>query len=659
MIKDSFFINQSDVNDCGIACIAMILRLNKIDVSLDVIKSKCNITEDGISAYEIIKILKKYNINYTGYKDVMIKNIKTPAIVLTLNNDNTCHFMVVLKVLKNKVLVADPYTSVKYINLSFFNKIYSSIALLPDYNTNILKDVFSSKKDITRIIANTFILIFLSFIFSLMTPITINLFVKKTKLKYIILILFNFLCIGFIKNYINYKRENSLIDFEKNINKKLTIPFINKIIDLPYNIYYKNGSGTLLSKVSDLSYVKEMGFNIIEVLVINISLLFIIMLIILFLNPLIFIIDILFIFLLYLINRYFYKNNVNYTFEAQMYNEEFNNFLVDDLNTILMVKNYRKEDYIKKDISFSYNKYLDSYEFVNKKYRKKEYIESLITICFIFVSTVIIIYNGDVSLLIYLFSFQNSVISSIEGLNRVIPIYMDYKSSYIRVKDIYDKKDEISEKNIIDINNICFRNVAFKYKDKVVLNNVNLNINKGDWVLIKGNTGSGKSTLFKLLTKQIECYDLDILINGKKISSINKDVILNSITYVDQKIKLLNKSIKENIFYDKEVDNSLLDTFLINESLNLDLIINNLNQNVSGGQISLIAMAGAFNNDSNVVILDETTNSLDSNTEERLFKNIKRRYNNKTVILITHRNTNTNYFNKVFTLCNGKIKKGV
>ena len=120
-------------------------------------------------------------------------------------------------------------------------------------------------------------------------------------------------------------------------------------------------------------------------------------------------------------------------------------------------------------------------------------------------------------------------------------------------------------------------------------------------------------------------------------------------------------SIKENIFFDKPVNEKVLKTCLIdkmlsNKNITLDYIINNSNSNFSGGEISKILIAQALNLNKSVLILDETTNNFDYETEKQILTNIKRNYNNLILILITHRDKNSDFFNKIYALEKGKIK---
>ena len=129
MANESFFVSQTSSNDCGAACLTMILRLNNINVNLDEIKNKLKIEKDGISALEIVNLAKKYGFDASGYKNMELDSVNS-IFIAHLIKDKVQHFVVVLKVLKDKVLIADPAKSVLYIDKDEFKKNYTKIALV-------------------------------------------------------------------------------------------------------------------------------------------------------------------------------------------------------------------------------------------------------------------------------------------------------------------------------------------------------------------------------------------------------------------------------------------------------------------------------------------------------------------------------------------------
>ena len=144
-INKKCFVNQKSINDCGIACLAMILKLNNIKVSLEEMKKELKISKEGVSAYEIIKYSKDKNLDAVGYKNIEISDLKAPCIIHLANENNTQHFVVFLKEYKNKVLIADPSSKIMYVNKEDLERKYTRIAILFEEKFSLFKTIIKNK----------------------------------------------------------------------------------------------------------------------------------------------------------------------------------------------------------------------------------------------------------------------------------------------------------------------------------------------------------------------------------------------------------------------------------------------------------------------------------------------------------------------------------
>ena len=654
------FVNQKSINDCGAACLAMILKLNNIKVSLDEIKRELKISKEGVSAYEIIKYSKSKGLDAVGYKNIGLCDLKAPCIIHTVNENNIQHFVVFLKEYKNKVLIADPASKIMYVSKEDLEKKYTRIAILFEEKFSLLKTIIKNKKIITRLVLLSVLLIIISIIFSSFLSIIINLKLKKQ----ILFVLFVCFClIALIKNLLSYIKNKFLISFQLCIDNDITIPTIEKLINLPQNFYYDKGSGELVSKVNDLYYIKTALYNFISNVIIN-TLFLIFCLAILFCisNKLLFI-NILFIIFLLISNKKFFDRNLSKTYDMQIANEMVNNKLTDVFSLIYIVKNLCKESFFCNKIKESYNNLLSKFKCISNIYNKKDLKDNIIfDIYSLSVMLLLITNTNDFSLILFAISIENIVIDIIKQTIKDLPMYLDFKSYYIRIIDILKLKSINESSSYIDIKHIHIKNLNYKYEDKLVLKDINLKINKGDWVMINGPSGTGKSTLVKFLSKDIYPMDNKIFINKKCINKYEIQVIKNSFLHIKQNARLFNTSIKENIFFSGNIDKNILKVCLIDKLLNeknitLDYLVDNKSLNLSGGEASKILIAQALNLNKDFLLLDETTNNLDTKTEYAILKNIKKKYKNISIILITHRKDNSCLFNKIYTLENGRLIK--
>jgi ATP-binding cassette, subfamily B, bacterial PglK len=223
----------------------------------------------------------------------------------------------------------------------------------------------------------------------------------------------------------------------------------------------------------------------------------------------------------------------------------------------------------------------------------------------------------------------------------------------------------LNSKNLKFRDRIKLENVSFRYNDKNILNNINLEINKGDKVCILGPSGSGKSTLVNLIMGLLKPSDGKIYVDNKIIST-NQDIHSwqNNISLVPQDIVLLNDTILNNIIIsdtNKKTDTDLvnqlienfeLKNFIVNSKNKLDTIISDGHLNMSGGQKQRLALVRAFYKNPSIIVLDEATNSLDNKTAKNILDNLIKFQDDKTIIFVTHDEKIKRYCSKIIELSN-------
>ena len=192
------------------------------------------------------------------------------------------------------------------------------------------------------------------------------------------------------------------------------------------------------------------------------------------------------------------------------------------------------------------------------------------------------------------------------------------------------------------------KHFKFEKNGRQILSNINLEIFKGETVGFIGSSGSGKSTLIDILIGLHQINEGSILVDGKSL--VNNEIVWRKrIGYVPQSIFLVDDSLKRNIAFglkDEEIDENLLlkalDAAQLTEYVNqlpnkLDTPVGERGVRISGGQRQRIAIARALYKDSDILILDESTNALDLRTEARIIKNLHSIKLNKIIIIISHR----------------------
>ncbi len=295
-----------------------------------------------------------------------------------------------------------------------------------------------------------------------------------------------------------------------------------------------------------------------------------------------------------------------------------------------------------------------------------------ITLLFVFVAIIIfqLSTNNNFS------SYLSKIIALSYGAQKLITslnnIFNNYQKIIFLQEPLIDaltfikkiknsKKEKITKRKKIDLKDfkeIKLNNINYKINKKVLFKNLNFTIKSKDKVLISGKTGAGKTSLIEIISGLNDNFQGDIILNKKKIKKNKLENIRDFFSIVPQDIFIFETSILENIVNktsNDEIDQDRLnlaikcaelEKFIKNKKDNLDYILALDGQNMSGGQKQRIGIARALYKDTPLIIFDEATNALDEKTEKQIYRNIKKFYNDKTFICISHNNKISKFFNR-------------
>lgn len=273
---------------------------------------------------------------------------------------------------------------------------------------------------------------------------------------------------------------------------------------------------------------------------------------------------------------------------------------------------------------------------------------------FIFVLTVIIRLSG----------VAFGVNWSVNNLSRIFGVLNSALETLSVEPDIVDSKGAIELK--AKKAEIIFENVAFSYPNNdTIFSNFNLKIKTGEKVGIVGSSGAGKSTLIKLIARYFDTTSGAIRINDTDIKNITQDSLHKIISTIPQDVCLFNRTLEENIRYGKttatldEVKKAAkqasADNFIKKHSKGYETKVGDRGVVLSGGERQRIAIARAILKNAPILIFDEATSSLDSESEKYIQESLKTVMKDKTVIAVAHRLSTLREMDRIIVLENGKI----
>lgn len=491
---------------------------------------------------------------------------------------------------------------------------------------------------------------------------------NKSVMNYLLIVLILFI----LNAILEYFQNVSLYHLARNITQKLRQKVYNKIHKIPIAQFSKSTNGEIISLItndieainislaSDLSEAISAIIIFIGILIAMLSMNFSLSLIILFTIPISFGI------LLIILHK---SENI---FKINQQNLASYNSLIEQAysgHNIICYYNAEKT-FIKKQnhINIELQKSSWKSSFLGSlAYSLTQFISNITFIITCIIGAFLII-KGKISLgqLQAFITYTKNINEPLLNLSSLSTTLETINAATKRIFEFLELTEEKKElKTNYSLNgSIEFNNVSFSYNEQPTLKNINFKIEPGEKVAIVGATGSGKTTIIKLLLKFYQPSNGSISINNTNIQKINRHNLRDNINVIMQEHWLFNSTIKDNLIYNNKINltkyikkikrlpiyNTIQqfpnqDNYLINENAT----------NLSLGEKQILTIARATLKTASIIILDEATSNLDSYTEKIISESLLKLMHNKTVIIIAHRLNTIKNVDKIIVLNRGEI----
>ena len=687
------FVEQLDSQDCGLACLKMITKFYRQDISFDFDSiPDTYISKSGISISALENCAKFLNFKTFICKSsfgIIKANVYLPAIFYYNQN----HFVVVYKITSKHIYVADPaFGKKRYLIDEFLShwciqggeeglllmlepqkKIIGAGQQRKDYLTVTLKQF--TQRNITSILLISITILlstFIEFIFPFFAQRIIDNGIKFNNDKLIFIIISGQFALIICSFALEFYRSWVFINLSNKVSLSMITSFLDKLLRLPLKFFNSRNSGDIIQRIKDHERLStflshefvQIGFAIFSIMVYAIILFhfnYCVLGVVAFFSTF----EI--IWILQFLKKMRYLDYKNFSLQAQDQNKLFESVTtIQDIKLNNLEKNITNQWRNIQINIFKNNLHKLKVEQKYECYKFFDYLQN-ITITLLCALSII---NQKMSLGVYF-----SIMMILGGLNKPISDIINFilklklvKISCERINEVFNKKDELDISTVNSIANnsdITIKDLSFSYDGITnVLNDINIKIPNGKVTAIVGLSGSGKTTLLKLLLKFYQDFKGNIIVGNDALECINNTLWREKCGAILQDSAIFSESIVYNVSLSNSPD---IDLFI--QSLKLaniydfvkslplceDTIIGDLGLDLSQGQKQRILIARQIYINPEYIFFDEATNSLDTENEKIIMHNISQFFKGKTFVVVAHRLSTIKNADQIVVIDKGKV----
>ena len=694
IIRKHCCIKQYDITDCGPACISTIARKYGLKISISKIREIAGTDSEGTSVYGIVEAAKKLGFSAKAVKvsnnEEIFEDLKTPLIAHVLIDNILLHYVVIHKITKESILIADPAKGiVKYTPEEFF-KIWTGILVLmvptADFKKgDQTKGLFErfwglikvQKGLLIKIFISSLLITFLGIAGSFYFQFLIDDILPNNLSQKLLLVSMAMLALATFKIVTEFLRVILFIHMAQNIDIPLLLGYYNHVINLPMKFFSTRKVGEIISRFNDGCKIRDAISSATLTLMIDVLMAIVGGTILYIQSSKLFFVCTIPI-CLYLILVFGFKSKLEKVNRDVMEDDAvLTSYLVESIEGIETVKAFNGEKRVEIETKSKFMKFMKSLFKHGYTYNLQDAlmnaVKGIFGICILWLGGVFVL-KGEITIG-ELISFNALLAYYIGPIERLINLQPQLQSAVVasdRLGEILDLELEKSldeDKKVKPkslLGNIALKDVNFRYGVReLVLKNININIKSGEKIALVGESGSGKTTIAKLLMGFYEIEKGEIILNDYNLKDINKEALRDKISYISQDSFFFSGTIKENLQFanksltDEEMicacKKTKIHDYINSLPLKYETPLEERGSNLSGGQRQRLSIARALLKNPDILIMDEATSNLDSITEKAIQKTMEECSGSITSIIIAHRLSTIMKCDKIYVLDNGKI----
>ena len=704
------FIKQHDITDCAAACMAMVCLHYRKETTITALRDLMGTDLKGTNLIGLSKCASRLGFQSQAVrvdKEGFLSKYTLPAIANVITKEGLSHFVVVFKITKEYVVIGDPAKDLERLKTDDFYKSFTGAMLLlaptPEFTggkipkgkmlERYMRLLLPQKKLFFYALLASVIVTVLGILSSLFNNMIYDEILPYQQKDMLLVLLAVYLIVNLTSITVSFVRQWILLFLSIRIDIPLMLGYFEHIYKLPMKFFASRRTGDITTRFSDAFTIKNVFTSIALSLVMDISMALVTGVILFRMNPQLFAI-IVFMTIVSIILVFIFKQPYKKINEEQMQqNSILNSEIIEGLRAVETIKGNANEETELESIEREYIKALRISYKENMLSNVQGTISSVISgigslvLMYIGISQVI---NSQLTLGSYM-AFMTLSAYFTDPVSNLVSLQLSIQEADISMKRLseildYDREQELAEDSLAvqagflqrsnreeqfqqmerSSGDIVFSHVTFRYGNRrPALEDVSFTIPQDKKVALVGGSGSGKSTIAKLLLKYYEPENGTITIDGVDIQEYDNQSLRRCISYVPQNIELFSKSIYDNIRVSRQ--NASLEEvkeaakkadaheFIRKLPMQYYTYLEEAGNGLSGGEKQRIALARAFLKENQFYIMDESTSNLDFATENIIFDMIYNRFKSKTMLIIAHRLSTVKNCDQIIVMDEGKI----
>ncbi|MFZ3171134.1 MAG: NHLP family bacteriocin export ABC transporter peptidase/permease/ATPase subunit [Carboxydocellales bacterium] len=683
-------ILQMEAVECGAASLAMVLAYWGKYIPLEELRLACGVSRDGSKASNILKAARKYGLECTGYRKEpdALKGMQLPMII----HWNFNHFLVLEGFAKDKVYLNDPGSGSKVVSAEEFSQSFTGIALAFTPTAQFSKDgkkpslLAALKKRLqgSKTAVIYILLVGLAMVIpGLVIPVFSRIFVDDILLggrdSWVIPLLLGMGVTAVLRGMLTWIQQYYLLKLETKIALTSSGKFLWHVLRLPVEFFSQRYAGDISSRMRSNDRVAKLLSGQLATTALNFVMIIFYFALMVQYNLLLALAGaaVALINVLYL--KFVSAKRIDQSRKLLRERGKFEGIAMSGLQIIETLKATGSEsDFFAKWSGYQ-AKALNSEQQLGVS---SQYLASFTAFLTGITNTIVLILGSflileekmTIGMLVAFQSLMSSFMQPVTGLVGLGAQLQEVEGEMTRLDDVLknaidqEAEDELAEapysgqklEGYIELHNITF---GYSRLEPPLIEDLNLGLRPGSRVALVGGSGSGKSTVAKLVAGIFRPWSGEILFDGQPRGSITKLAINSSLAMVDQEINMFQGTIKDNItLWDETITefeivwaakDACIHDDITARSEAYDHPVEEGGKNFSGGQRQRLEIARALAQNPSIMILDEATSALDPITEKIVDENIRRR--GCTCIIVAHRLSTIRDCDEIIVLEKGKI----